>query len=93
MSQSEQRSNHWSRTRNLTFLVLFVWFIFSFVVHWFAKDLNAMSFLGFPLGYYLAVQGSLAVFVVLIFFQNWQQDKIDDEAGLRGDSAIGGEDE
>jgi len=41
-----------------------------------------MSFLGFPLGYYLCVQGSLIVFVLLIWFQNWRQDTIDDEAGL-----------
>ena len=38
--------------------------------------------MGFPLGYYFAVQGSLAIFVILIFVQNWMQDKIDDGAGL-----------
>jgi putative solute:sodium symporter small subunit len=79
------RAQHWGRTRNLTIFVLVLWFIFSFVVHWFAKELNGSSFLGFPLGYYFAVQGSLAIFVVLIFFQNWRQDKIDDAAGLSGD--------
>ncbi len=41
-----------------------------------------MSFIGFPLGYYFAVQGSLAVFVVLIYVHNKLQDKIDDEAGF-----------
>ena len=70
------------RTKNLTIVVLILWFIFSFVVHWFANELNAASFLGFPLGYYMAVQGSLIVFVVLIFVQNVLQDKIDDEAGF-----------
>ena len=84
MSQldSSAREGHWAKTRSLTFLVLGVWFIFSFVVHWFASSLNGMSFLGFPLGYYFAVQGSLAIFVLLIFFQNWRQDKIDDEFGV-----------
>jgi len=62
--------------------VLVVWFIFSFVIPWFAGPLNAFSFIGFPLGYYMIVQGSLIVFVVLIFFQNWKQDQIDDEAGV-----------
>ena len=65
-------------------MVLLIWFIFSFIVPWFAQDLNSMSFIGFPLGYYFCVQGSLAIFVVLIFFQNWRQDAIDDEAGLGG---------
>lgn len=84
MSQDKSgaREAHWEKTRNLTFLVLIIWFIFSFAVHWFANSLNAISFLGFPLGYYFAVQGSLAIFVVLIFFQNWRQDKIDDEFGV-----------
>lgn len=73
---------HWSKTRNLTILVLIIWAIFAFILPWHAKSLNEMSFLGFPLGYYLCVQGSLIVFVLLIFYQNWRQDSIDDEAGL-----------
>ena len=80
--QSSAREGHWAKTRSLTIIVLIIWFIFSFVVHWFAPSLNNMSFMGFPLGYYFAVQGSLAIFVVLIFFQNWRQDKIDDEFGV-----------
>jgi len=72
MSQAtpEALKRHWERTRNLTIVILFFWFIFSFVVHWNAAALNAYSFLGFPLGYYFAVQGSLAIFVILIFIQN-----------------------
>jgi len=79
------KQRHWASTRNLTFLVLAIWFIFAFVLPWNAKALNEFSFLGFPLGYYFPVQGSLIVFVLLIFFQNWRQDKIDDEAGMGQD--------
>ena len=76
------RQRHWTRTRNLTYLVLIIWFVFAFILPWNAKALNEYSFLGFPLGYYFPVQGSLIVFVVLIWFQTWRQDQIDDEAGL-----------
>ena len=86
---SGQRARHWERTRNLTIIVLAVWFVFSLLVHWFANSLNGVSFIGFPLGYYLAVQGSLIIFVLLIFYQNWQQDKIDSDAGLSGDETEG----
>ncbi len=79
---SQKRNAHWTRTRNLTFIILALWFFFSFVVHWFARPLNELSFLGFPLGYYFGVQGSLIAFVVIIFVQNRLQDKIDDESGL-----------
>ena len=80
--KQEAMEGHWKKTRSLTFIVLAIWFIFSFVVHWFANSLNGTSFLGFPLGYYFAVQGSLAIFVILIFVQNWRQDKIDEEFGV-----------
>ena len=78
----EAKARHWARTRSLTILVLVIWAIFAFILPWNAKSLNAIYLLGFPLGYYLIVQGSLIVFVVLIFFQNWRQDSIDDEAGV-----------
>ena len=87
MSQdnSAMRKQHWEKTRTLTLWVLVVWFIFSIAVHWFAESLNSMTFLGFPLGYYFAVQGSLAIFVLLVFIQNKVQDKIDDNSGLGQD--------
>ena len=78
---SERRKTHWAKTRSLTIGVLVIWFIFGFVLPWFAKDLNAMSFLGFELGYYILVQGALIVFVLLIVIQNLMQDSIDDAFG------------
>lgn len=78
----EVRERHWTKTRNLTFFVLAVWAVFAFIVPWFAAELNAFSFLGFELGYYMIVQGSLVIFVAVIWFQNWRQDVIDDEAGV-----------
>ena len=79
---AQARAQHWSKTRTLTIIVLIVWAVFAFILPWNARSLNEMSFLGFPLGYYLCVQGSLALFVLLIFFQNWRQDAIDDEFGV-----------
>jgi putative solute:sodium symporter small subunit len=78
----EAKDRYWSKTRNLTFFCLVIWFIFSMVVPWYAKELNEIIFMGFPLGYYMIAQGSLIIFVVTIFFQNWRQDQIDDEFGL-----------
>lgn len=76
------RERHWERTRNLTFVILALWLLFALIIPWFAKDLNSMSFLGFKLGYYMVVQGSLIAFVLMIFVQNWIQNTIDDEAGM-----------
>ena len=76
------RLQHWGKTRNLTFLVLALWVFFAIIVPWLAAPLNSLTFLGFPLGYYMSVQGSLIAFVALIWIQNWRQDQIDDEFGI-----------
>jgi len=76
------REKHWISSRNLTIGILVAWFIFGYIIPWNAKALNELSFLGFPLGYYFCVQGSLAMFVILIFVQNKIQDNIDAAAGI-----------
>jgi putative solute:sodium symporter small subunit len=80
-----QREIHWSRTKNLMILHMTIWFIFSFVVHWIAPALNKVSFLDFPLGFYMAAQGSLIVFVVQLFAFVKQQEKIDRDCGMAED--------
>ena len=79
---NSDQATHWQRTRGLMWVTLAIWFVFSFVVHWFADALNGASFLGFPLGFYMAAQGSLLVFVVLIFWFARRQDRIDRECGM-----------
>ena len=81
----EVRAAHWAKTKSLTLTVLVIWFIFSIAVFWFADALNTISFLGFPLGFYMAAQGSLIIFVVLIFYLAYRQNKIDEEFGVAED--------
>lgn len=82
MTDTSQRAVHWTRTKRLMIITLTLWFIFSFAVHWVADSLNVLSFLGFPLGYYMAAQGSEVIFVILIFWFVWAQQKIDRETGF-----------
>ncbi len=81
----ERREMHWHRTRNLTIIHLIVWFFFAYLVHWFAAPLNNISFFGWPLGYYMSAQGSLAAFVIQLFLFNRQQHAIDVEFGVAED--------
>ncbi|WP_247832762.1 DUF4212 domain-containing protein [Bradyrhizobium sp. 200] len=75
---------HWAKTSRLMFTHLGIWFFFGFVIHMFVKPLNniVIPILGFPLGFYMAAQGSLIVFVVMLFMFAKQQDKIDREFGF-----------
>jgi putative solute:sodium symporter small subunit len=59
-----------------------IWFFFSYVVHWIAPTLNKVSVFDFPLGFYMAAQGSLIAFVVQLFVFSRQQEKIDRETGM-----------
>jgi putative solute:sodium symporter small subunit len=64
------------------FVTLTIWFIFSFVVHWFAGSLNAYTFLDFPLGFYMAAQGSEVIFVITLFWFVKSQHAIDRDCGF-----------
>ena len=78
---------HWHRTRSLMWVTLIVWFIFGFGIHMFVIPLNKITipFLDFPLGFYMAAQGSLIAFVVILFWFAWRQDRIDRDHGLAED--------
>jgi putative solute:sodium symporter small subunit len=65
--------------------MLAIWFLASFVIHFFAPQLNGITFLGFPLGFYMAAQGSLIIFVVAIFWYASKQNSIDEEFGVAED--------
>lgn len=81
----EAAAAHWARTRRLMWTCLTIWAIFAFVIHFFVGVLDTVTFLGFPLGFYMAAQGSLIVFVVLIFWYAARQNAIDEEFGMAED--------
>jgi putative solute:sodium symporter small subunit len=62
-----------------------LWVFFSFVVHFFVNQLNSIVILGFPLGFYMAAQGSLIAFVIMLFLFAKRQDTIDREEGVAED--------
>ncbi len=81
----EAAAAHWAKTRSLMITSLVIWGIFSFIIHMFVSALNGISFLGFPLGFYMAGQGSLIIFVLLIFWFAARQNAIDEEFGAAED--------
>ena len=75
----------WRKTRNLMWIALAIWAFFGFIIHMFVNQLNEIVIIGFPLGFYMAAQGSLIAFVVILFVFAKQQDKIDREHGYAED--------
>ena len=89
MAQSDSANDeaHWRKTTNLMLTHLGIWVLFGYVVHMFVKPLNniIIPVLNFPLGFYMAAQGSLIVFVLMVFWFAKAQDNIDRECGVSED--------
>ena len=75
------KERHWEKTKGHMLMTLALWFFFSIVIFLFGAEINSMSFLGYPLAYYMTAQGSLLAFVVLLFWTANKQEKIDHEHG------------
>ena len=79
------RVRYWEKTRNLMIIMMVLWAIFSFFIHMFVGSLNNIVIFGFPLGFYMAAQGSLIVFVAMLFWFARKQNAIDIEHGVAED--------
>ena len=80
-----QRDAYWRKTSRLMWTIMVLWVIFSFVIPAFAIQLNQVKIFGFPLGFYMAAQGSLIFYVVVCFWNARAQNKIDEEFGVAED--------
>jgi putative solute:sodium symporter small subunit len=79
-----QREAYWRYNAALTTVLLVIWFVVTYIISGvMAGWLNQYSFLGFPLGYYMAAQGSLAIFVVEIAVYAYLMNRKDLEFGIR----------
>ena len=83
MQSSDQAAEYWRRTRGLMWFCLIVWALFGFVIHFWVKELNTITFMGFPLGFYMAAQGSLIVYVLIIWFYARYMNNLDHEYGVQ----------
>jgi putative solute:sodium symporter small subunit len=80
----EQREAYWKYNIRLTTILLIIWFVVTYLLGGiFAGTLNKIVILGFPLGYYIAAQGALIVFVIEIAVYARLMNNKDLEYGIR----------
>ncbi|MGD8199331.1 DUF4212 domain-containing protein [Ornithinimicrobium sp. W1679] len=78
-----QRKAYWRRNLRLMAVLLTIWALVSFGAGiLFVEPLNAVNFLGMPLGFWFAQQGSILTFLILIAVYVWRMDKLDKEFGI-----------
>ncbi|HEX2831200.1 MAG TPA: DUF4212 domain-containing protein [Burkholderiales bacterium] len=82
MELSGKHHEYWRKNLVVTAILLGVWFVATFVEAWFARDLNNYTFLGFPLGFYMSAQGSLIIYVLIIWTYAKYMQKLDKEYGV-----------
>jgi putative solute:sodium symporter small subunit len=81
MQLTESHRQYWRKNLNITAILLGLWFVVTFVVTYFARDLN-FNFFGWPFSFWVAAQGSLVVYVAIIWYYAHYMNKLDQEHGV-----------
>ena len=87
MQLTESHQRYWRKNLNLTAVLLAVWFVVTFVVSFFARDLN-FTFFGWPFSFWMASQGSLVIYVAIIWFYAHKMNQLDQEHNVAEDEVI-----
>lgn len=67
----------WRSTLRLTAGLLLAWLALNLAVPWFARELNAVQVFGFPLGYWLAAEGMLLLYLLIIVVYVLVMDRLE----------------
>lgn len=82
----ENRAAYWLANLRLVLGCLVVWFTCSYLFGILLVDvLNIVRIGGFRLGFWFAQQGSIYIFVALIFFYAWRMNKLDQKFDVHED--------
>ncbi|MDD5389424.1 MAG: DUF4212 domain-containing protein [Gallionellaceae bacterium] len=82
MEQTHRQREHWRRNLGLISLLLGIWFLATFVVIWFARELNEIVIAGFPLAFYMGAQGTLIIYLILVRIYATRMNDLDEHYGL-----------
>ena len=87
MQLTESHQRYWRKNLNLTAVLLALWFVVTFVVSFFARVLN-FTFFGWPFSFWMASQGSLVIYVAIIWFYAHKMNQLDQEHNVAEDEVI-----
>ena len=75
-----KHKKYWSQNLRIMFTLLTIWFLVSFGCGiLFVDFLDQYRLFGYKLGFWFSQQGSIYVFVVLIFVYAWRMNRLDEE--------------
>lgn len=79
MQLTEKHVDYWRKNLRMTAILLLIWFVSTFVMAWYARELASIVIFGWPLSFYMAAQGSLIIYVAIIGFYASYMRKLDIE--------------
>jgi len=82
MELTETHRQYWRKNLNITAVLLAIWFVVTFVVSYYARDLN-FTFFGWPFSFWMGAQGSLIIYVLIIWYYARYMNKLDNEHGVQ----------
>ncbi|HQR71989.1 MAG TPA: DUF4212 domain-containing protein [Burkholderiaceae bacterium] len=82
MQLTEKHKEYWSRNLKITAVLLFIWFLVTYVMGYFAIPLAEINFFGWPLSFYMAAQGSLIIYVIILYYYAKKMRQLDVEYGV-----------
>lgn len=81
MQVSENHRRYWRKNLRVTALLMIIWFVVTYGVGYFARELS-FTFFGWPFSFWVGAQGGLVVYVVIIWFYARYMNKLDQEHGV-----------
>jgi putative solute:sodium symporter small subunit len=81
MQLTQKHEEYWHKNLKITAILLALWFVVTFVIAWFARELN-FNFLGWPFSFWVGAQGALIVYVWIIWYYAKYMNNLDQEYGV-----------
>ena len=81
MQLTARHHEYWRKNLRITAFLLSIWFFVTFVLVFFARDLD-FKFFGWPFSFWVAAQGALVVYCVIIWYYARYMNKLDIEYGV-----------
>jgi putative solute:sodium symporter small subunit len=81
MELTEKHYAYWRATLRKTAWLLAIWFVVTYVVGFYARELS-FDFFGWPFAFYMGAQGSLIIYIAIIWYYARSMNKLDEEFGV-----------
>jgi putative solute:sodium symporter small subunit len=81
MTLTERQREYWRKNLRITAVLMVIWFVVTFGVGYFARDLS-FTFFGWPFSFWVGGQGALVVYVLMIWYYARTMNRLDQEFGV-----------